>query len=218
VALLIIAVVFGYLIGVLLRLFRPAFPDRLSAAWVRAFHRSSLRGEGRLECLAPEGFPYFDWIGEDCERYLPPGVVNFYKETWALKKHKGPGSPFFSFCKVIVTSEDERAAGEIYAAEALTRYMSGMFYALVFASLLILVIVVLQYVVLGQIMVGLIIVLAMYVFAVGVILSRFRFIRIKEVETVFAAAFKNRSLFQETVETADIGTGADRSDTVDCGS
>lgn len=97
----------------------------------------------------------------------------------------------------MISSEDEQSASEIYAAEALVRYMSGMFYALVLAFLLILVTVIFRYIVFGQAAVGLIIMLCAYLFAIGAILSRFRFMRTKEVETVFAASFKNRSVFEE---------------------
>jgi hypothetical protein len=198
---LLITVGFGYLVGVLLRLFRPDFPDRLSAAWLGKFLRRKRQDNGKLERWVHSDFPYIDWIEELCREWLGSDeALEFYEKTWGREERrrekKGPSSPFFNFCKVIVSCADERAAGEVYAAEAFTRYLSGMFYALAFASAMILGIVVLRYVVDGETMVGLMIVLCFYLFAIGAILCRFRSIRAREVEIVFAACFGNRHLFE----------------------
>jgi hypothetical protein len=198
---LLVAVGFGYLVGVLLRLFRPALPDKLSAACIRRFGRHRRRGDDEPALRAYEDFPYFGWIGEVCRECLGSDeALEFYEKTWGRidegREKKGLSSPFFNFCKALVSCADEKSANEVYAAEALTRYMSGMFYALVFAFLMILVTVILRYVFDGETMVGLIIVLCFYLFAIGAILSRFRSIRAKEVGIVFAACFKNRHLFE----------------------
>jgi hypothetical protein len=50
----------------------------------------------------------------------------------------------------------------------------------------------------GQILIGLVIVLAVYLFMIVEILAHYRFLRIKEVEVVFAASYKNRDLFEKT--------------------
>ena len=52
---LIIAISFGYLMGVLLRLFRTDLPDNLSAAWLRIFTRRGNPKETKL--WATEEFP-----------------------------------------------------------------------------------------------------------------------------------------------------------------
>ena len=198
---LLIAIGFGYLVGVLLRLFRPDLPDRLSAAWLRRFRRHRRQDNSALELWVLRDFPYIDWIEELCREWLGSDeAVEFYEKTWGRKERrkekKGPSSPFFNFCKVMISCADERSAGEVYAAEAFTRYLSGMFYALVFASAMILGTVILRYVVGGETMVGLIIVLCFYLFAIGAILGRFRSVRAREVEIVFAACFRNRHLFE----------------------
>ena len=100
----------------------------------------------------------------------------------------------------MIISADEKAAGEIYAAESLTRYISGMFYTLTFAFVLILVTVALRYMILGQVMIGLVIILAAYLFGIEEIVRHFRFIRIKEAETVFTASFRNRTIFEQDLE------------------
>jgi len=189
----VIGVVFGYLLGVILRLFRPSVPDRLSAAWLRRFDRRARKGDGKVALWASEDFPYLGLMGEVQGRFLPPETLDFYEKTWARKKHEGQ---FFNFCKTMISCEDKKAGIEIYAAEALVRYSSGMFYALILAFLLILITVVLRYIAFRQAMAGLIIMLCAYLFAIGAIISRFRFGRIREVETVFAASFKNRHLFE----------------------
>jgi hypothetical protein len=206
---LLVTVGFGYLVGVLLRLFRPELPDKLSAACIRRFSRHKRRGDGEPAPWAYEDFPYIDWIGEMCRECLGSDeAVEFYEKTWGRRERrrerKGPSSPFFNFSKTIVSCADERSAGEMYAAESFTRYLSGMFYALVFASATILGTLILRYVVDGETMVGLIIVLCFYLFAIGVILGRFRSARIREVEVVFAACFKNRHLF-EAEPTGEVG-------------
>ena len=47
---------------------------------------------------------------------------------------------------------------------------------------------------------GITLLVVVYMVALYVILLRFRFIRIKEIETVFAASYKNKALFQVAVE------------------
>ena len=153
---LVIGVGFGYLIGVLLRLFRTDLPDKWSALWLRRFDRHALEGKGRFKLYATEDFPYIGWIGESCKQYLPCEVQTFYDKVWAGRKQAGHNKQFFNFCKMMINSTDERAANEIYAAESLTRYISGMFFALVLALILIFVTVVLRYLVLGQAMIGLV--------------------------------------------------------------
>lgn len=193
---LVIAVVFGYLIGVLLRLFRTSIPDRLSAAWHRRFYRRARRSNGEPELWISEQFPYIGWIGEECKRYLPPKALDFYNKTWAPRSREGQNREFFNFCKIMMTSSaDERSSDEIYCAEAFSRYISGMFYALIVSISLMLATVILRFFVLGQVMTGMVIILCAYLIATGVIIKYFRFMRIKEVGTVFAASFKHRCLF-----------------------
>ena len=68
-----------------------------------------------------EAFPYIGWVEEACRQYLPPEALQFYKKIWAKRKQVGENKQFINFCKIIISSSDERAANEIYAAEALYR-------------------------------------------------------------------------------------------------
>lgn len=202
----VIGVPFGYLIGLLLRLLQPAGPDRLSAAWLGRRYRRARKQGGRLPLHISDRFPYIRYLGGMCKRRIRSSeVLDFYRKTWAPRRRRGRNLEFFNFCKAMIPSEDERSASEIYAAEAFVRYMSGMFYALVVAFCIILVTVIVRWIVVGQPTAGLIIMLCIYLLAIGMILRRFRFIRIKEAQTVFAASFKNRSVFEEIAAPIDEG-------------
>ena len=194
---LIIAIAFGYLIGVLLRLLRVDIPDNLSAAWLRRFSKNARQGESEYRLFATESFPYIGWLDEVSQQYLPAQASQFYKKVWAKRKKSGQNKQFINFCKILIASNDERAANEIYAAEALTRYIAGMFYALSFAFVLILGVVIFDATLTGQVAGGLIAILLVYLWAVVVIIQNFRRIRIKEVEAIFAASFRNRTFFEK---------------------
>ena len=192
---LTIGISFGYLIGVVLRLFQTDLPDRLSAAWLRTFDRRARHGDRKFKLWAIEQFPYFGWIEQTCRLYLPSEALDFYQNTWGQRKQGQQNKQFFTFIKMMITSDDERAADEMYAAESLCRYIAGMFYALCFACLSLLIPIIVSYLGFGQVLISLIIVLAIYLFMIIEILAHYRFLRIKEVEIVFAASYKNRDLF-----------------------
>lgn len=200
---LVIILCFGYLIGVILRLFRSERADKLSAKWNQIFARGARREDGTLKLFAYEEFPFIGLIGEVCELYLPPEAVDFYHRTWAKRRREAQNRQFFNFCKTLINSVDEKAAREIYSAEALSRYISGIFYALVIAACLLVVTVILHFVIFSKVMIFLLLVLFAYFLAILAILRHFRFIRIKEVEIVFAATFKNKSMFLNEPETPD---------------
>ena len=194
---LVLALCFGYFIGVLLRMLRTEFPDKCSAAWLRRFHSHARKKNGDFVLWAVEEFPYIGWIEEVCRGFLPPEALEFYKKTWASRRREGQNRQFFNFCKIMVNSIDERSATEFNAAEALSRHIAAMFFALCLASLLILITTILHYVYFYVVLTELVAILITYLFAVIVILSYLRFLRIKEVEIVFAACFKNKSIFEE---------------------
>ena len=190
----IIAICFGYLIGILLRLLKVDTPDNLSALWLRLFSGRARKQKGQSTLFATEAFPYIGWVEEACQQYLPPEALQFYKKIWAKRKQAGENKQFINFCKTIISANDERAANEIYAAEALSRYIAGMFYALFFASILLLAVIIFSTNSTGQLL--MVAILLAYVLAIIVIIQNFRRIRIKEVEAIFAASYKNRSLFE----------------------
>jgi len=185
---LIIIICFGYLLGILLRLFRMEIPDNLSAWWLKTFSRKARVGKGQYKLYATEDFPYIGWMEQVCKEYLPPEAMQFYKKEWVNRKRDGRNKQFFNFSKILIASCDERAASEVYAAEALTRYIAGMFYALSMAILLIGLALVWNFSLTGQVSSGPVIILGFYFLAILVIIQNFRRIRIKEVEVVFSAS------------------------------
>jgi len=198
VLLLVIGVGFGYLTGVLLRMLRTDLPERWATWWLQTFDRGARQENGEYKLYACDRFPYIDWLGEECQEYLPSEAQEFYENAWANYKRPGrQNKQFFNFCKIMINSNDERAANEIQAAESLSRYVGYMFHALAIAFPLMFFAVVSRYIVFRQITAGPLIVLIAYCWAMTGILRRFRFIRFKEVETVFAASFANRSIFEE---------------------
>ncbi len=199
---LVIGVCFGYLVGVLLRLIKTDSLDKLSAWWLRTFDKQviekSSTGKRTFRLSATEGFPYIGWIGQVAAGYLPPDALHFYKKVWAKRQRESnQNKQFFNFCKLVVSFNDEKAANEIYAAEALTRYIASMYYGLVFSSALIIAAGIWRYLALGQFAFGLLALLVAYFLAMIIIIQRFRKMRIREVEVIFAASYKNRFLFDE---------------------
>ncbi len=210
---LIAAISFGYLLGVLLRLCRTELPDRLSAWFLRKFDPRS-RDNGRdsrgwwLRALLPERlgakryaagfyweykawankpFPYVRWIRSLTSRSLPDEVERFCATHWDPPEGKVHDREFLNFFKVLVSAIDPEANRQINAAEALSRYVAGMFYALLSALAFMCVTVVRSQ------LAGQFVLLLMLIYAVALvgILANFRFIRTKEVETVFATLFGN---------------------------
>jgi hypothetical protein len=143
-----------------------------------------------LKLWASERFPYIEWIGKVCESNLPGDALKFYNDIWARGFRKRGNRQFFNFCKTMINSEDVRVTSEIYSAEALIRYIAGILYALLIAFCMLSVTAILHFFVFGEIIPTLLLILLAYFFAVVALLKNFRFIRIKEVELVFAATFK----------------------------
>lgn len=182
---------FGYLIGVILRIFRSEYPDQWSARFLRFYDKNARAPETDENRYAYEEFPYTRWV-ERTIHNLPGDVKEFYDNTWKKSSSKA----FLNFSKLLVISEDERAANEIHAAESLCRYISGMFYSLVTSAILNIVVVISQIITLQLPHIVLLMLLAGYLVAIVGILVNYRFMRIKEVQTVFYSAYKNRRLFQ----------------------
>lgn len=197
VACLIVTAVFSYLTGVLLRLARTDRLDRLSAGWLRKFRskakKDRAKKDSKSELYLTEEFPYIRWMGVVCERYLSKVAEEFYENTWKPRIKEKANKQFFNFCKGMITSEDERSANEIYAAESLSRYVVGMFYGLAISIVLIFIVVSWRLIKCEHSHLAALIVLAViYLTALIWLIKNFRLVRIKEVETVFAASFKLR--------------------------
>jgi hypothetical protein len=185
------AIAFGYLIGVLLRLVRADPIDSLSAWWLKTFSSKIRDKNGELKRWVTNEFPYIGWIEDVCNKYLPPENFSFYKEVWEKRGNNKKNKQFFNYCKMLINSEDERCASEIYADEAFTRYIAEMFCALAVSTILLLPTTLIK-AIYDPIWYVLFIILILYITSMALILKNFRTIRIKEVENVFAATFKLR--------------------------
>lgn len=177
---LAVLVSFGYLLGVVLRLLKTSAPDR----WSGYFGWLICKIKGKSGEAFLEQFPYSKHIEKVARKKLPEDVQKFYIEFWGKSSADG-NREFFNYCKTIINALDDKSASEIYAAEALTRYVASMFYALLTSFVLVIAAAV------ANSSPGLIVFVCTYFTAIIVILRHLRFLRVKEVETVFAAAMRN---------------------------
>ena len=115
---------------------------------------------------------------------------------WGCLWGKDKDSSFFNFCKTMIISSDDKLANELYSRASLSRYISGMFYALISASWLVFGTVVLQLYLKSTINPSLVLIFFVYIVAIVGILRNLRFMRISEAQTVFYASFKNQAVFE----------------------
>jgi len=185
---LVATITLGYLLGVVLRLLRCEVPDRLSAGFLRLTNPQTYGGETAKNRWAYERFPFTERLNDVCRELMPSNVLKFYEAVWKKRSSRH----FFNLCKLVVASEDPKAAEEVYSAEALCRHISGMFYALAASMVAMISVNIAIWVSRGTPSFVLTFVVLVYFVAIIVILSNFRFMRLKEVDTVFAASYRNR--------------------------
>lgn len=198
--LLIAGITLGYFFGVVLRLLRCEVPDRLSAGFLRLTHPRTRGRKTAGNQWAHEHFPFMQCMRTvyQNEKLMPPSVRNFHENVWGKRNEKH----FFNLCKLVVASEDPKAAEEIYSAEALCRHISGMFYALTTSLAAMLSVNIAIWTTRGSPSFVLALIVTVYLVGIVVILSNFRFMRLKEVETVFAASYRNRDKIQDALQAA----------------
>lgn len=206
---IIILICFGYLIGMILRLLKPGTPDKLSATKLR---KSKIKYD---KILYTSVFPYIDLINYQIEHdYYTKPVNKYFNKIWKkrIEKDEYQNHYFFNFHKYMICFNDEKAATEILSAESLTRYLTGIFYALRFSMILLIIgfiIVPIKVIILYpenyysiyniSVIVIIIIIFILYWYSNKILIENFRFIRIKEVVTVLIGSFKNRKLFENKV-------------------
>lgn len=195
---IIILICFGYLIGMILRLLMTDLPDQLSAWYHRFFHKKQTRKtDGSYASWSIEKFPYIEYIGEFilrdlCDNSSP--IYDFYRKEWMPRKREEGNKRFFNFCKTMLLREgNEMTVIELNTAESINRYISGMFYSLFLSFLIILGTIPFQSK--FELIIISISMLLSYLIGLWNIVSRFRFIRIKEAQTLFDACYKNKEWF-----------------------
>jgi hypothetical protein len=190
--LIIVIICVGYLFGVMLRLFRTDRLDRISGLYMKLFYKEKDKTSDELKRTVSDTFPYINWINDMSCKHLPENVCNFFNDKWMNSDTKIHKKQFFNYCKTIIAAKDSNAYEEIYAAESLTRYVSGMFYSISLSLLLNIVVLVLNRYYLGIFVLPIILVSCIYILIQFEIIRRFRMLRIKEVETVFFASYINK--------------------------
>ncbi len=195
---ILVFICFGYLLGVFLRLLRPGGLDKISG-----FLMFVLQRRNRNMVMKSKRFPYFEWIEELCiECYQNEDITKFYRNIWADKRNSKYKRQFFNYCKNIIYFNNKDSSKEVFSAEAMIRFLTGICYALVFSIIGITICLLLLKFHSSYIEYygpaysnGLIIFLAVYMVVFIVLLLNFRISRIKEVETVFISTFNNKELF-----------------------
>jgi hypothetical protein len=191
----LVGVLGGYVLGVALRLWRTKTPDSWSAAWMRRFHP-------RKRLFTIEGFPYTITMQRRIRRTGHLSLIRFYEQTF---RQSSPGRTLgqrrrvrrggflaFDIYKWLVSGLDPYAAKEISAAEALSRFVSGMFYALLVTIAALTATALAEGVWTHRVHTGLVIVALLYIGIIVVILGNFRLLRMYEVEKVIALAYLHR--------------------------
>lgn len=191
----LLLVCFGYLLGAILRLLKCDVPDNWSK-WYLNIERKYLRNKKPYKTYKIEHFPYIEWIGRQCNRkYEYPEAKEFYESTWGKQSKRGKS--FLNLCKVMLIKMDENLANECYAAEALNRYLSSMFYGILISFIIILFALIKQYSSsANKLSLLLLAIEFIYFISAFLIIRNYHYIRLKEVETVFAATFACRETFQ----------------------
>jgi len=173
------------------------FPDHLSASYHQLFNKKSKKKDGSYKSWCTEKFPYIDVVGELilrdlCDKSSP--IYEFYTEVWKSRKREDGNKRFFNFCKIMLFQEgNEMVVAELIAAESVNRYISGMFYSLMFSCVLIFIAIFLPSGFEWKMI--LVSILVSYLYVLWNIVSRFRFIRIKEVQTLFDSSYKSKQSF-----------------------
>ncbi len=185
---LLAAIPIAYCFGVSLRLLKTSPADRFSGWAIRA----TKKGASPDFAIEGDKFPYRKGFKKRVERYLPPSALTFYDEVWDSPPY-GTSLSRFDFYKNILRDISASAAKEIYAAEALCRYVANTVYAIGISVGFLSVALICCIMYRNSVPLALPAPLIVYLLAVVIIVRNFRFLRMYEVETVFALAFLYRS-------------------------
>lgn len=189
--------VLSYLLGVILRMFRAETADRLSAWYIQKTDKPAKKftntNYDETVAYAFENFPYLRWLEYVYTNRFTKDPKSFFEKIWKGRIKKN----FFNFAKTVISIHDERAAIEMIAAEELSRYTASMLYSLMVAVLFLLVDLIINLFYRTSMPVWLLLIMTAYLIMIREILRSYRYMRIKEVETVFAATYKNQDLLKE---------------------
>ena len=201
ISIIVFLICFGYLTGMILRLLRPEKPDKKSKTKHAKIYKHLDKSMYTSE------FPYISWFNHLFKtKSYPEKSKRIFDELWLPGEKNIQGKQFFNFYKLIICYNDSKAANEIFSAESITRYITGIFYALrisifYFSAIIILLLMDsffhLYWFYNGMqisIIIVLIAILTIYYIALQRIITNFRTIRIKEVESVILGSINNYQL------------------------
>ncbi len=203
----------GYVVGLALRLGRTSFADKISG-WLVLLLPSGWKLIASAEdCWANEAVPQIFELerpirGRHAERIPYPAfmmarvaqslstqALDFYQTRW-LKEGKDETRRVvkmnlfrFNFFKTLLSSVDERAAKDLFAAEMMVRHVAHLCYALFFSALILSMSAIISRHELATVL--------WWIFGgelfllIGLLLN-LRLLRIGEVELVFSHCFRNR--------------------------
>jgi hypothetical protein len=217
---LVAIVAFGYLIGVVLWLIGAENPDAVSPKFQRIIPSrlwtiipKRFRRSKEDHSYYEEAFPYINGLGSIVENYLPNEAKEFYKNCWGPRNSIDRNKYFFNYCKMLINSKDPQSAFEISSNEALIRYIAAMFYALLTSLILVSIIFLFEYyscspmiyqvkktlnlsnlcpITVTPELIDSVFFIVIYIAAIFVLLRRLRYMRFKEVQTVFVASLANK--------------------------
>lgn len=189
----IAVITFGYLFGVILRVQRANCADRISAWLIRLLRRLSFKKTDPPPIYLTEKFPFIKFLKKRSELYHPKEAETFFNKVWSARASGIGGQSFFNFCKVMLMYENENVMTEINSAEALTRYMASIFYALLISLLFWIISGIAIWIMSPPAPPYIFLIIGIYIVSMFLIMRNLRLIRLKEVETVFAATFKCRN-------------------------
>jgi hypothetical protein len=175
----------GYLLGSILRLVHPKWVDSLVSLYLRKIRRDKKWAE--------EKFPYFYWLLK--EKYVKEQNVLSEVSKLILKESgrenikdysKKETTSFFNYCKLLIRAKSSPLSEEIHRMEALVRMLSGVFWASVVGFCGFVMVLILKSTFLTPTNEFTYLILSVvYLIIILAILERFRFIRFKEVMTVW---------------------------------
>src|SRR5216684_1292991 len=194
----IVAIAMGYCLGVALRLLRTSSADRWSGFCLRLLGRLPFFHRSARFAIKGDKFPYPRIFARRVEELPEPAQV-VYRDTWCPRPGQVPPLQHFDLLKQFISTIDERAAKEMYAAEALCRYVANSFYAILASLGAVTTTLVLRH---TTPLIALTAPAVIYFLALLVISFNFRFLRMYEAETVFALAYRYHTTLQPLLHLA----------------
>ena len=151
----VLSLLLSYIIGYILRLIKPRYVESFSvpilllislflklitkiSRFLKIKKLSEFKIRSSKEIL--EDFPYIEWFFSIHLKQLPDTINNFFND-FKTKEYANNldrmGAAFFNYCKHYVIENSNYLRDELYFTEGLTRFLNGMFYAIILSTTII---------------------------------------------------------------------------------